>query len=45
VPLSKGFLEEYKKQVQYSDISGFLGSEVATSLQVISKYVDGVACH
>ena len=45
VPLSKGFLDEYKKQVQYSDITGFLGSEVAASLQVIDKYVDGVSCH
>src|ERR1043165_6982453 len=45
VPLSKGFLEEYKKQVQYNDITGFLGSEVAESLRVIDKYVDGVSCH
>jgi D-alanyl-D-alanine carboxypeptidase len=44
VPLSKGFLEEYKKQVQYSDITGFLGSEVGESLRVIDKYVDGVSC-
>lgn len=44
LPLSKVLLEEYKKQIRYNDINGFLGSETATSLQVIEKYVDGVAC-
>jgi len=44
VPLSKVFLEEYRKQVNYNDITGFLGSEVAQPLQVIDKYVDGVSC-
>jgi len=44
LPLSKVFIEEYKKQIQYSDINGFLGSETAQSIQVIEKYVDGVAC-
>ncbi|HTH54749.1 MAG TPA: M15 family metallopeptidase [Cyclobacteriaceae bacterium] len=44
VPLSNGFLEEYKRQVHYSDIAGFAGSEIAESLQVIDKYVEGVSC-
>ena len=44
VPLSKVFLEEYKNQVHYSDINGFLGSETAESIQVIEKYVDGISC-
>jgi LAS superfamily LD-carboxypeptidase LdcB len=44
LPLSGEFLEVYKKQVRYSDIKGFAGSEVAKSLDVIRKYVDGVAC-
>lgn len=44
VPLSKMFLAEYKNEIQYSDITGFLGSETAVSLQVIEKYVDGVSC-
>jgi len=44
VPLSKVFLEEYKKQIRYNDITGFLGSEIAESLQVIDRCVDGVAC-
>lgn len=44
LPLSKILLEEYKKQIQYADINGFLGSDAAQSLQVIEKYVDGVAC-
>lgn len=44
LPLAKEFLEEYKKQIRYEDITGFAGSETATSLDVINKYVDGVAC-
>ncbi|GHN00410.1 D-alanyl-D-alanine carboxypeptidase [Cytophagales bacterium WSM2-2] len=44
LPLSKVFLEDYKKQVRYEDIKDFLGSNTSTSLQVIDKYVDGVAC-
>lgn len=44
LPLSGEFLEAYKKQVRYSDIKGFAGSEVAKSMEVIRKYVDGVAC-
>jgi LAS superfamily LD-carboxypeptidase LdcB len=44
LPLSKLFLEEYKKQISYADIAGFEGSEQATPLQVIQTYVDGVAC-
>ncbi|MBP9926001.1 MAG: M15 family metallopeptidase [Cyclobacteriaceae bacterium] len=44
LPLSGFFLEEYKKQVTYSDINGFAGSEVAKPMEVIKKYVEGVAC-
>jgi len=43
-PLSKGFLEAYQKEITYSDIRGFSGSETAESLQIIDKYVKGVAC-
>lgn len=44
LPLSGIFLEAYKKQVRYSDIKGFAGSEVAKSMEVIRKYVEGVSC-
>lgn len=44
LPLSKIFLEEYKKQIQYTDVNGFLGSETSKPLRVIESYVDGVAC-
>jgi zinc D-Ala-D-Ala carboxypeptidase len=44
LPLSAVFLEQYKQQVSYSDIKGFKGSEVAKSMQVITRYVEGVAC-
>ncbi|MBS1682996.1 MAG: M15 family metallopeptidase [Bacteroidetes bacterium] len=43
-PLSKFFLEEYKKQITYSDITGFSGSKTAEALNVISYYVAGVDC-
>ncbi len=43
-PLSGDFLEAYKKQVRYSDIKGFAGSEVAKTMEVIKRYVEGVAC-
>lgn len=42
--LSKELLKEYKKQIRYTDITGFKGSEVAKKLTVIDSYVDGVAC-
>lgn len=44
LPLSGAFLSQYSKQVSYSDIKGFAGSEVASDMQVIKKYVAGVAC-
>jgi zinc D-Ala-D-Ala carboxypeptidase len=44
LPLAKEFLAEYKKQIRYDDITGFAGSETATTLNVITNYVDGVAC-
>jgi D-alanyl-D-alanine carboxypeptidase len=44
LPLSGVFLDEYEKQVTYSDITGFTGSEAAKPMEVIKKYVDGVAC-
>jgi LAS superfamily LD-carboxypeptidase LdcB len=42
LPLSVPFLEEYKKQISYSDISGFNGSQVASELKVIETYVQGI---
>lgn len=44
LPLSGDLLEAYKKQVRYSDLKGFAGSEVAKSMEVIKRYVEGVAC-
>lgn len=44
LPLSKQLLKEYKKQIRYGDINGFKGSEVASKLGVIEKYVEGVRC-
>jgi LAS superfamily LD-carboxypeptidase LdcB len=44
LPLSGEFLEQYKKEVSYSDIKGFKGSEAAKEIAVIKNYVEGVAC-
>ena len=44
LPLSKSFLEEYKRQISFADINGFGGSNQAVSLRIIDNYVDGVAC-
>ena len=44
LPLSKSFLKEYEKQISYSDITDFEGSEHSLSLKIIADYVDGVAC-
>lgn len=44
LPLSSMLLKQYKRQVRYEDIAGFEGSEVAKSIRVIEKYVEGVAC-
>jgi D-alanyl-D-alanine carboxypeptidase len=44
LPLSKGFLEQYIQQIQYSDIKGFEGSDTAPAIKIIGEYVEGVSC-
>jgi LAS superfamily LD-carboxypeptidase LdcB len=44
LPLSGDFLNQYKKEVTYQDITGFKGSAVAEPMGVIKNYVEGVAC-
>jgi zinc D-Ala-D-Ala carboxypeptidase len=44
LPLSGEFLDAYKKQVTYKDITGFKGAEAAKPMAVIKNYVEGVAC-
>jgi LAS superfamily LD-carboxypeptidase LdcB len=44
LPLSGEFLNQYIKEVTYTDITGFEGSKVAKSMEVIRNYVEGVAC-
>jgi len=44
LPLSGEFLASYQKQIRYTDIEGFAGSDVAKPIEVIKKYVAGVAC-
>lgn len=40
--LSGVYLESYIKKINYSDITGFLGSETAEDIDIIKKYVEGV---
>jgi len=43
-PLSIPFLEAYKNTIKLTDIKDFLGSDAAVKLDIITNYVDGVAC-
>lgn len=44
LPLATHFMQRYAKLIDVSDIKGFQGSQLAAELQVIEKYVKGVAC-
>lgn len=39
IPLAAKYLEDYKKKVKFSDISGFLGDSKVKELDVIKNYV------
>ena len=41
-PLSKPFLETYKKTITDKDINGFKGSELAPELHAVEYYVSGI---
>jgi len=40
--LSGVYLESYIKNIDYSDFTGFLGSETAKDIDIIKKYVQGI---
>lgn len=42
MPLSSGFTDAARKHLKDEMISGFLGSETATELQIVQKYVLGI---
>lgn len=42
MPLSNYYLENYVKNISYSDITGFLGSESAKEINMIQNYVQGI---
>ncbi len=44
-PLAKKFLQAYKKEITYQDISGFKGDRTAKTLKVIPNYVMAVNPH
>lgn len=41
-PLSDYYLDLYLKNLNYSDINGFQGSDIAKEIDVISQYVNGI---
>ncbi len=41
-PLSKGFLESYKKNLSEADITGFIGAETAPQIGIVQNYVLGI---
>lgn len=43
-PLSASLLQDYLKQIHYSDFGGFAGASAAAEIKVIENYVAGVAC-
>lgn len=42
MPLSNYYLDNYVKNISYSDINGFLGSESAKEINMIQNYVQGI---
>jgi len=42
MPLSNYYLENYIKNISYSDIKGFTGAEQAKELNIIQNYVQGI---
>lgn len=42
MPLSNYYLENYIKNIQYSDIKGFMGADLAKELNIIQNYVQGI---
>jgi LAS superfamily LD-carboxypeptidase LdcB len=42
-PKANIYLNEYNKRINYSDINGFIGSELAKDLSMISDYVNGIS--
>ena len=43
IPKANIYLKEYNKRINYNDINGFLGSELAKDLSMISDYVNGIS--
>jgi len=43
IPKANIYLKEYNKRINYSDINGFMGSELAKDLSMISDYVNGIS--
>lgn len=42
LPISQNLTQIYSEQIRDEDISGFLGSETATSIEIVRKYVLGI---
>lgn len=45
LPLASRFLSSYNREIDYCEITGFLGSEFAEEADMIPYYVNGIAQH
>lgn len=43
IPKAKVYLEEYNKRINYNDINGFMGSDLADDLNMINDFVNGIS--
>ncbi|MFN4079554.1 MAG: M15 family metallopeptidase [Saprospiraceae bacterium] len=43
MPLSSQFLSDYERQIRAEQISGFRGDSLAATLDVVNRYVSGIA--
>lgn len=43
LPLASSYLNYYNQNIEYKDITGFKGSEIAEKAKIISKYVNGIS--
>lgn len=43
MPLASRFLDQYERKVTYQDINGFKGADAAELIEIIPKYVRGIA--
>ena len=43
IPKSKIYLKKYNERINYNDINGFIGSDLADDLSMIKDFVNGIS--